>query len=88
MPGPYFRLSQAGARSCSNAICIAVIVRFVVLLGLFWSYRLVDTRARANNINLAELSLRNLEHPLELDPVNHISLLEDNPCGPGLVLIG
>lgn len=48
--------------------------RLVDLLGLFLSYRLVDTRARANNINLAELFLRNLEHPLELDPVNHISL--------------
>lgn len=48
--------------------------RLVDLFGLFLSYRLVDTRARANNINLAELFLRNLEHPLELGPVNHISL--------------
>lgn len=62
--------------------------RLVDLLGLFLSYRLIDSRARADNINLAELLLGNLEHPLELDPVNHVSLLEDNSCGPGLVLIG
>jgi hypothetical protein len=44
--------------------------RPVVLSGLHLSYRFVDSRARANNINFAELLLRNLEPEKEFGEID------------------
>lgn len=43
------------------------------------AYRFVDASSWTHNVYFPELSLRNLEHPLQLNPVGHVCLLEDGP---------
>lgn len=47
-----------------------------VAVALVLSYRLVDSSARANNIDLAKLFLCDFKHAFELQPVYHVGLLE------------
>lgn len=53
-------------------------VLFLHCRGHSSTYWLVDSRTRANHVDLTKFSLGHLKHALELDPVRHIGLLEDH----------